>query len=188
MICSKCAKFFDVGLPKSVNVASRPELKEKILDGTFFLVTCPYCGQVNLYSEDFVYNDPTQHILIVLSRVSMSSPGLEGYTCRQVETVGDLIEKIKIFDAGLDDVAMEICKFVTLQEMSKDVQLKFYKMEGSDAQIVFAYPEKGEMHLIEIGQNVYADAMGILSRNPEIVETARGLVKVDQGWLRKFFG
>ena len=98
-----------------------------------------------------------------------------------------MIEKIKIFDAGLSDVAIEICKFVTMQELGRDVSLKFYKMEGTDGELTFAYPEKGQMQMLEIGQNVYADALGILSRNPELENKAGGLAKIDQEWLSRFF-
>ncbi len=187
MICNKCGKSFESGLARSVNVSRNPELKQQILDGTFFLSACPYCGQVNLDDGEFLYNDPSERVLIVMSKIAMSSPGLEGYTCRRVCSVGEMIEKIKIFDAGLSDVAIEICKFVTMQELGRDVSLKFYKMEGTDGELTFAYPEKGQMQMLEIGQNVYADALGILSRNPELENEAGGLVKIDQEWLSRFF-
>lgn len=53
--------------------------------------------------------------------------------------------------------------------------------------MTFAYPEKGQMQMLEIGQNVYADALGILSRNPELENEAGGLAKIDQEWLSRFF-
>ena len=105
MICNKCGKSFESGLARSVNVSRNPELKQQILDGTYFLSACPYCGQVNL----------------------------------------------------------------------------------DDGELTFAYPEKGQMQMLEIGQNVYADALGILSRNPELENKAGGLAKIDQEWLSRFF-
>ena len=188
MICSKCGKAFPSGQLNSVDVARSPSEKESIKDGTFFLHKCSDCGTVSLNNDDpFVYHDSAQKILIVLSQTPISSPGLEGYTCRLVGSVGELIEKINIFDAGLDDIAIEICKFVTLQEIKKNVPLKFYRADGTDGELTLAYPEKEEMQMLQIGQNIYNDAIGILSRNPEIRRAAEGLVKVDQDWLCRFF-
>ena len=187
MICSKCSKEFNSAQPRAVNVAEHPELKAKIQDGTFFLHKCPYCASLELDNEDFLYHDPEAHLLIALSSRDLSSDGLEGYTCRLVSSVGDLLEKLKIFEAGLDDIAIEICKFVTMQDLGKDLQLRFYKMEGSDGEIILAYPEKGKMQMLEIGQRVYSDAVGILERTPELSRAASGLVKVDQNWLCGFF-
>lgn len=187
MICSKCGASFSSGQSGSVDVGKSPSLKEKIKDGTFFLHACPRCGAVSLCDEPFIYHDSANGLLLVLSSAPMSSPGMEGYTCRLVGSVGELIEKVNIFDAGLDDMAIEICKFVTLQEIKKDVPLKFYRADGPDGEITFAYPEKEEMQMIQIGQNIYNDAMGILSRNPSIRQSASGLVRVDQVWLGKFF-
>lgn len=187
MICKFCGQTFESHQLKSVNIDEHPELKESIRDGSFFLHKCPHCGRVDVYNFDFLYHDPTAKVLIVLSSSAMSSEGLEGYTCRLVSSVGDLIEKIGIFDTGLDDIAIEICKFVTAQELGKNINARFYKMEGSYGQIILAYPEDGQMQMLEIGQNVYADAVAILSRNPELSQSAQGLVKVDQDWLCGFF-
>lgn len=187
MICSKCGAAFSSGQAGSVDVAGKTSLKEKIKDGTFFLHACPHCGAVSLCDEPFIYHDSANNLLLVLSTASMSSPGLEGYTCRLVGSVGELIEKINIFDAGLDDIAIEICKFVTAQEIKKEVSLKFYRADGTDGEITLAYPEKGEMQMLQIGQNIYNDAIGILSRNPSIRQAAQGLVRVDQDWLGRFF-
>ena len=187
MICSKCGAAFSSGQAGSVDVAGKTSLKDKIKDGTFFLHACPHCGAVSLCDEPFIYHDSANNLLVVLSSASMSSPGLEGYTCRLVGSVGELIEKINIFDAGLDDIAIEICKFVTAQEIKKNVSLKFYRADGTDGEITLAYPENGEMQMLQIGQNIYNDAIGILSRNPSIRQAAQGLVCVDQDWLGRFF-
>ncbi len=186
MICSKCGKAFDTCRINSVNTAEMPEIKEKVKDGSLFVCKCPFCGEIVLDNSDFLYHDPSSRILIVLSQRQMSSPGMDGYVCRRVSSVGELVEKIKIFDAGLDDIAVEICKYVTSQELGKDVEYKFYGIEGADSEIILTYPEKGEMQMIAIGQNVYSDAVGILSRSPELKKMASGLVKIDQDWLSQF--
>lgn len=186
--CSKCGQPHDVEYYASVDAQASPELKEKLLSGELFTWTCPHCGTLNLASYPFLYHDPQNQLMLVLTQASMNAEGLpEGYHGRIVRSVGELIEKIKIFDAGLDDVVVEMCKFITVKELGKQVELKFLKLDGADMEITFTYPENGNMEMIVTGLNVYEDCAGILSRNPQISESVRGLVCINSEWLRNFF-
>jgi len=186
--CKKCGAQFEFSLPSVINVASAPELKEKVLDGSLFLKECPVCGEKNLVQQDLLYIDPGQKLLLVLSSQSLSSSSaIPDYEiCRQLSSVGELIEKIKIFDASLDDIAIELCKYITSQEMEQDVALKFLKMEGADNELIFAYPKDGRMEMLSIGLNVYEDCCNIIRRNPSMTEQATGLARIDSAWLSKF--
>ena len=187
--CNRCGTEYDVQLPSSVNVGVNPELKEKVLSAEMFLHPCPSCGEINLVRGNMVYVDPVQKIILCLTDSSISSSeGVPEHTCRLVGSIGELIEKIKIFDASLDDVAIEMCKFVTLQELGRDVDLKFYRMDGPDNEIILTYPKDGNMEMLSIGFNVYEDCMGIISRNPALRNGAESLVKVDAQWLRRYIG
>ncbi len=173
----------------SVNALVSPELKERVKSGEHFVWTCPHCGCVNLLRRPFLYNDPQERVMILLTDADLKVDGLpEGYTGRVVSTTGELIEKIKIFDAGLDDIVMEMCKFVTVREMHKEVSLRFYKIDGADSEMTFTYPQDGRMEMISVGFNVYEDCAGILQRNPAIKDAVRGLVRIDPDWLSKYFG
>lgn len=186
--CTKCGQPFAAEVPQSVNAASQPELKEAVRSGALFTRACPVCGTVNLLKFPFLYYDTDAHLMIVLSGTPLSADGLpEGYIGRLVGSVGELIEKVKIFDAGLDDIVIEMCKFVTARELNKDVPLKFAGMDGADNEMTFTYPEQGEMQMVAVGFNVYEDCAGILQRNPPIRESATGLAVIDQAWLARFF-
>ena len=171
-----------------MNAAASSDLKEKVRSGELFKRDCPVCGTVNLLKFPFLYYDTDERLMLVLSDTPISAAGLpEGFTGRLVGSVGDLIEKIKIFECGLDDIVIEMCKFVTCQELKKDVPLRFLKSDGSDGEMTFTYPENGQMELLAVGFNVYEDCAGILRRNPLIRESATGLAVVDQAWLSRFF-
>lgn len=193
--CKKCGNGNSLEFLSSVNVETSPELKEKVLDGSLFTWSCPHCGNLNLVTSPFLYHDPENHLMILLTEASVKAEGLpDGYTGRIVRSVGDLIEKIKIFDSGLDDVVIEMCKLITLQEIGKEVPLKFFRMDGADSELSFAYPEKnsetGEpvMQMLAVGFNVYEDCSGIIARNPVIKESvSSGLAEVDSDWLSGFF-
>ncbi len=187
--CSRCGSVRRMTFVGSVDTSASPELKEKVKSGEHFVWTCPDCGCVNLLHRPFLYHDPGERLMILLTDSDLRAEGLpEGYTGRIVRSTGELIEKIRIFDSGLDDVVMEMCKYVTLKEMNKDVALKFFKTDGADAEMTFTYPQDGRMEMIAVGFNVYEDCAGILQRNPAIKEAARGLVRIDPDWLSKYFG
>ena len=186
--CTRCGVQYTAEVPQSVNVAASPELKEKVRSGSLFTWSCPHCGAVNLLKFPFLYHDPQERLMLVLTDAPVNAEGVpEGYTGRLVRSVGELIEKINIFDSGLDDLAVEMCKYVTGKELKKDVPLKFLKMDGADGEMTFTYPEKGEMQLIAVGFNVYEDCAAILQRNPQIRVSASGLVAIDQNWLSRYF-
>ena len=186
--CSRCGTPFSAEVPQSVNAASDPDLKDKVRSGELFTWRCSRCGAANLLTFPFLYHDPDASLMLVLSEVPLGAEGVpEGCTGRQVRTPGDLIEKIKIFDSGLDDIVIEMCKFVTASELKKDVALRFLRTDGADGEMTFTYPENGQMELVAVGFNVYEDCAGILRRNPLIRESATGLAVVDQAWLSRFF-
>ena len=186
--CSGCGQKHAVTIYPSINVSANPELKEKVVNGDLFVTECPHCGHRDLLKYNMLYHDPDAKLIICLSDVPFVSDGKEGYTCRMVGDAGSLIEKVKISDAGLDDVIIEICKLVTCQELGKDVDLRFFKMDGADNEITFTYPENGVMQMVSVGFNVYEDCAGIVRRNPEITEGAQGLVRIDRDWLHRYIG
>ena len=186
--CSRCGEEHALDIPQSVNAATQPELRDRVRNGELFTWTCPHCGTVNLLKVPFLYHDPAEHLMLVLTDAPVNAEGVpEGYTGRQVRSVGDLIEKIKIFDAGLDDVIIEMCKYVTYQELKKEVPLKFVGTDGADGEMTFTYPEKGQMEMVAVGFKVYEDCAGILRRNPQVREGVSGLATVDQDWLSRYF-
>lgn len=186
--CSRCGAQHSAEVPQSVNAEASPELKEQVRSGALFTWNCPHCGTANLLKFPFLYHDPQEHLMLVLTDAAVNAEGVpDGYTGRLVRSAGELIEKINIFDAGLDDLAIEMCKYVTSKELNTDAPLKFLKIEGADSEMTFTYPEKGEMQLVAVGFNVYEDCAGILQRNPRIRDAAKGLVSIDRAWLARYF-
>ena len=131
-----------------------------------------------------------------MQAITMHTKAMGGYTLRRVNDMGSLMEKVLITDAGLDDIVLEMCKYVTKLEMlQKSVSAEqkdefmaatfhFYKSEGEDdARILtFMYGLDGQMLGVNIGWNVYQDCAGILERNPQI-RPADGFEKIDAEWL-----
>lgn len=182
--CPTCGTAFDVQRHDLVNVKENPELKASVLNGDIFLQECPRCGRRHLVGGPLVYLDPDEGVLVMLSDKPLTLADTGGYTARLVSRAGDLVEKVKIFDAGLDDRAIELCKYVTKQEAGKPgMDLKFLRLDGADNELVFTYPAAGQMELLAVGFNVYEDCRGIIARNPHVAERARGLAVIDEAWV-----
>ncbi len=198
--CKNCNKQTEIELRQSINVALDPELKARVKDGSLFVWECPYCGQRNLALYQTLYHDPDAKLMVWLlpgqaqppQAVANAVKELEGYTLRIVREVGDLIEKVNLHDAGLDDTVLEMCKWVMRRELADknpdaaDAKLRFLRMEGADNELVMAFPLNGQMQVINVGFNVYEDARGILMRNPS-VKPADGFAQVDAAWIEQFF-
>lgn len=185
--CASCGEEHEIEFSHSVNGTRRPELREKIASGEYFVWECPHCGARNLIREPFLFHDEKERLMILLTEADVKSEGLpEGYTGRLVHSAGELVEKIKIFDAGLDDAAVELCKYITSREMKLDVPLRFVSAGGPDSEIIFTYPKESRMEMIATGFNVYEDCAGILRRNQDMVHATEGLACVDSNWLARF--
>ena len=198
--CSHCHQPTEIDVRQSINVALDPELKNRVKDGSLFVWECPYCGHRNLALYQTLYHDPDSKLMVWLlpgdaqppQQVAEAVKQLEGYTLRIVREVGDLIEKVNLHDAGLDDTVLEMCKWVTRRELAEknpaamDARLRFLRLEGADNDLVIALPLNGQMQVVNIGFNVYEDARGILQRNPS-VKPAEGFAEINADWIEQFF-
>ena len=198
--CNHCHQQTEVQTLQSINVALDPALKTRVKDGSLFVWECPYCGTRNLALYQTLYHDPDARLMVWLlpgdapppAAVSEAVASLEGYTLRLVREAGDLIEKVNIHDALLDDVIVEMCKWVTRRELAQktpsalNAPLRFLRTEGADNDLVFALPLDGQMQVLNVGLNVYEDARGILLRNPAI-HPDPGFAEVNAAWLDRYF-
>ena len=201
--CSKCGQQHKVIVYRSINVSENPELKAKVRDGSLFLWECPHCGQMNLARYETLYHDPSMKLMVWLipqgeisesqmQAITMHTKAMGGYMLRRANDMGSLMEKVLIRDAGLDDVVLEMCKYVTKLEMvqkivdqdKKDVFMatQFHSYRNEDETVTFMYGQDGQMLGVNAGMNVYQDCSGILERNPQM-KPAEGFERIDAEWL-----
>lgn len=216
-VCRHCGKPFELDAPLAVNVAEDPSFKEKIADGSAFVHYCPHCDTPNLVSYRLLYHDPGVRIMIwLIPQDSMSqedtarmqqsvsqiwtslSDALPDYTFRRVPDPGSLIEKVRIFDCGLEDAAVEMCKHLTRIELSQeekdslksaaiaDATLRFRGFGGADNELEFVFALDGTMQSVKASFSVYEDCRAILGRNPEIVPDGP-FPQIDTSWINAHF-
>lgn len=124
--CPNCQHSSEAELYDSVNVTLNPEVKAKILDHTIFDWECPHCQQQYATLYGFLYHDMEKKLLIHffqneetlqetlqshLKEGELTQQFLDsGYQVRYVADFEELVEKISLFDEGLDDRGIEVVK------------------------------------------------------------------------------
>ena len=138
--CPFCHQDVPFILHHSINVGIHPEHKAKVLDSTLFRYQCPHCKQTDEVCYPTLYHDPENEIMIqVLWREEdfgqqmdkelqslIEVMGQKNYRRREVFGYCELVEKIRVFDAGLDDFAISLIK--TMHKIhNQEMQLFFHE-------------------------------------------------------------
>lgn len=121
--CPKCKHAFSVTYWESVNVTLDPTLRDRVLSGAIREHACPKCGQYLTINTDLLYHDMKRKFMVLYQvpkegcAAPMDTRFLEGigasmsdYQLRFVVTWNQLQEKIRIFEAGVDDTQIEFLK------------------------------------------------------------------------------
>ena len=158
--CPRCQREAPFTIWRSLNVTLNPNEKQSLITGELFRFTCPECKAVTQVVYPMLYHDMQRKLMVWMIPDDDSGrpgepegPGLNvqsgataGYTARLVSTVNELLEKIMIFDAQLDDLTLEMVKIVIATQLEaagepKDAKIHFAHVqndEGGQEQLVFA--------------------------------------------------
>jgi hypothetical protein len=189
-----------------VNATLHPELKEQLIERELFRFHCPACGETSELVFPLLYHDPQRKRMVWLlipdekgqvaldqASVGLSKGALKGYTLRLVTNTNALIEKILIFDAGLDDRVIELMKTMLVQDADPATGLAHERLffkglnEGPEGEkrLVFVQLRPSEEPLaFDVGwENGYQVVKALLHGEygiPRIEETRWR--RVDQGF------
>jgi len=102
----------------SLNVTLDPARKDELLSGALTRFTCARCQWSSAVGYPMLYHDMAQALMIWLvpGRASVDPPAppvgaaAKSQRLRLVASPRDLVEKVRIFDAGLDDRPVELFK------------------------------------------------------------------------------
>lgn len=128
--CPKCQHAQAFENWQSVNVTLNPELRERVLSGELFTLTCAKCGEETTIEKALLYNDMERSFMVCLSGSeppavpSIDSLDLSKVRLRWVETPAHLSEKIRIFEDGLDDRLLEIQKILVENMLEEELREK----------------------------------------------------------------
>ena len=131
--CPVCGTTGEFEMWKSVNTVLNPEKKEQLLSGSLFQYVCPHCGKSYNIDYPMLYHQMEDQIMIYyvvqeedIQMVEEQFRGdfgsaeskltkvlkkdMDSYLYRIVGSQRELMEKIRIFDAGKDDRIVELVK------------------------------------------------------------------------------
>ena len=183
-ICSKCGKPSEITIWENINVDLNPELKPKVVDGSLFITSCPYCSFKQRVESPVLYHDQTRKYVLwwfpkdangkqnyTDEEINQYTPIISGYKLRIVSTLNELREKIFIFDHELDDRVIEILKFMVWTEYLETKGVKpnqiFYSNSPEESnkeaiEFVYVTPDGGPRWIRAQGKNAYGRALDIL--------------------------
>lgn len=170
--CRKCAHVSKQRIHDSVNVTLDAALREKVMTGKVFEMTCPSCRAIAHAQYDCLYHDMKNAFMVQLTnRERMSEvsralgdaakqlPMREAYRLRIVTSVHDMMEKVLVFEAGLNDGIVEIIKVVLpAQDKSlADATLRF-ETTNDEGDLAFAIVRaEGKPQYAVIERSLYDD-------------------------------
>ena len=156
--CPFCGQEIEFDAYKSANVSLDPELKERIIDGSIFKITCKHCKNTFTIYYNMLFHDMKDKVMIQFAPTGYNEikqsimdmieryPGMRNNTSRIVKDYRHFVEKILIFEAKLNDVAMELAKVIMKYDkensLSSESEIFFYKITDARDKIIFVIPSK----------------------------------------------
>lgn len=139
--CPKCGQLSDMTVWHSVTVSDSADLKKDLLAGRVNIFQCPSCSHTALMPTPLLYHDEEKSLMISFSpcnddklknqlfeeikKTSAESGELDNltdYNLRFVCDYNSLLEKILIFDSGLNDKVTEVLKVLILMQKPEDFE------------------------------------------------------------------
>lgn len=197
--CPYCGKEMEVERYDALHAQQDPELRERVLSGDFFRVSCPHCKKDFMVQFPFVYIDEEHKFVIWFSEEDpgetlhvLTKPlSSQGYRFRRCSKINELIEKIQILEDGLDDVMVELAKFDCFIEFinnkkgnPEDVtSVTYQKTENEVMKINVRTDDKGMSFLIPIAMMEEE-----MEQNPDLYEVENeSFPEINGTWISSLF-
>jgi len=169
--CPKCGFVYEHECCPSVNAAADPALKERVLSGGICVTTCPSCKVVTRLVYPCLYQDPerdfavyflprTEARSIPMNGMEALTEGMAVSTRRLVDDYTELMEKIAIFEQGLDDRVMELFKaYTALSMMAQPNAFKpdklLFEGKGGEGHFLMLGVRDGETRKLVVPEKLY---------------------------------
>lgn len=210
-VCGTTGKF---EMWTSLNTKLNPEKKEELLSGALFQYICPNCGKSFNIDYPMLYHQMEDQIIIYyvvqeedIQMVEEQFRGdfgsaeseitkvlkedMDSYLYRIVGSQRELMEKIRIFDAGKDDRIVELVKRIISDAVAdknpdlRDANLYYLEEDGESLFVVVN--SKGALGTVPIPKGMYEDmAEGVRDKLPDL--RSRSEFRIDRAWASKALG
>lgn len=207
--CPHCGETYGFEVYRFINADKYPESKEKVRNRELFQAVCPQCRGSASVSYSFMYlengflfhvvQDETdfQNTCRMIRDETGFPPNLRRLQHRIMRTREELLEKLAIFDAGMDDRLIELLKVVS------SISLQKQQPEFCFDEIYFAVDKtrSGNVPLLQFNDRTHGrsatlrfDAAltglynGLSSEYGEKINTGHAKdFQIDIAWAARFF-
>ena len=194
--CPACGTTGEFPVWESLNADLDPEAKGDLMSGKLTRYVCAKCGKSNELVYPLLYHDMTGEFMVYMTPDGKSSEiesmplgMMEGYRFRTVESRNELVEKIWIFDAGLDDRLVEVFKLLVRNQAEIPQQDVFlFGGVDKDDSLMFVIVKTEGNESINVPRDSFNDTMAKLSAYVRFPEVATGdWQRVDMAFAVKAF-
>ena len=196
--CPNCAVPGIVNIDSIIRISEDPEVRDRVLCGAYFEWTCPECSKQFLIDDVFLYYDDTRQFMIYYvpgyKDTALPVPTLirteDGFdyknsTLRVTSRFLDFAEKIRIFEAGLDDRLVEAVKLycgVNIAQAGEPADDILFEEIDEDGTLFFSVYRDGECIGLPVPAEGYlrvqSDLAPLFDPPPK-----DAFIMVDQHWL-----
>ena len=175
--CPKCGQLSDITVWSSITVKDSPDLKEDLLHGKINIFRFPSCHQAALMPSPMLYHDEEKKLMISFtpcadsvqeqqlydnvmkaSTESGELDKLEGYNLRFVTDFNELLEKLLIFDSGLNDKAVEVIKLMIIMQDADKCEhrsCRFGKRDGAELEFMITDRKENQVYTSRVPLDSY---------------------------------
>ena len=204
VVCPHCSKKTNTEIWSSINVTQTPSLRQKVMDQSLFLWKCPFCGYQAELLYPFLYHDMKHNFMVYFipnweqiqslqySIIEKDFPQLTIIQKRLVLSFNDLKEKILIFEAGLDDRAIELTKFALFDVLTKKRKQPvcigfFFSLDQSSNHLKFSFfsHNEPEPFFQSTRMEVYQKSLDIITKFSGDDDIKTKFQKIDSAFASK---
>ena len=196
--CPNCSAPGATDIDTIVRISKAPEARARVLSGEYFEWECESCRRRYLIDDVFLYYDDAKKFMVYYvpgyKKHTLSIPTLiqtkegfdtDGSTLRVTNRFLDLAEKIRIFEAGLDDRVIEAVKFyciVNYSSAGRTVNDILFEELDDENMLFFSVYDNNDCTGLPVPIEAYLRAQSDLAPffDPPPKDA---FVMVDQSWL-----
>ena len=202
--CPGCGNNFRMDPQEFCDVTDDPDLKQRIIEGDFFMNICPECGAMVIVEYPIMYIDQNRGLKVYMApdhepdlvdqmnSLEVKDPDEKDMELRVAASGVALMEKILIREAGLDDRVIELYKFLIwdqIKEAWPDLQEGdlLFMYDEDDAYLVVWPSDNGsdEKLTTPIEPQFYQELVDSCGAAREI--PAGQYAEIDQKWIAQRF-
>lgn len=137
--CMKCGHVYNIKTYDSISANVDYDLKEKTLSRDIFQYECPSCHSKYYLTYPCLYHDEEKKFMVwlcdekYLKNIDLSvfkELINNGYKLRRCDDISSFVEKIQVFEDGLDDRVVEFIKYDSFVDYIENKKVDFKEIDG----------------------------------------------------------